>query len=105
MLDTLGDTKISRPVASVAYYAGEAGITRQSGERSRPCSGNVLPHLEMRKGRLRALMPAEQNFGEWMEFRHERSCLSWKRKIKWGKKHRGRLKLGIESLRNLKLSD
>lgn len=49
-----------------------------------------------------ALMPFEQNFGEWMEFRHEKSWPSRNRKsngeIKWG----GRVKLGIESLSNLK---
>ena len=45
-----------------------------------------------------ALMPVEQNFGERMEFRHERSWPSWKRKSDGETNYVGRIKLGIESL-------
>lgn len=101
-MDTLGDTKIPRPVVPVAYYPGEVGTLREGGKRSVPCSGAVLSHLEMREGRLRALLPGEQNFGEWMEFRHGRSWLSGKRKSNGEIKHGGGIKLGIKSS---KLSD
>lgn len=49
-----------------------------------------------------ALMPFEQNFGEWMEFRHEKSWPSRNRKSNGEIKCGGRIKLGIESLSNLK---
>lgn len=49
-----------------------------------------------------ALMPFEQNFGEWMEFRHEKSWPSRNRQSNGKIKCGGRIKLGIESLSNLK---
>lgn len=85
--NTLGDAKISRPVVPFAYHTGEAGMIRRCGKRSEPYSGKALPHLGVREGRLMALMPFEQNLGEWMEFRHERSCLKiQEEKMKWGNK-------------------
>lgn len=67
-----------------------------------PCSGKVFPHLEMREGRLMALMPFEQNFGERVEFRCKRPWSSKNRKPNGEIKCGGRMKLVLESLSNLK---
>lgn len=99
---TLGDGKIPRPVVPVAYHPGKAGIIRQGGERSVPCSGKSTSSFKDEGRKLMALMPFEQNFGEWMEFRHEKSWPSRNRKSNGEIKCGGRIKLGIESLSNLK---
>lgn len=99
---TLGDAKLPRPVVPIVYHPGKAGIIRQGGKRSVPCSGKVLSPLEIRKGRRMALMPFEQNFGEWMEFRHEKSWPSRNRKSNGEIKCGGRIKLGVERSSHLK---
>lgn len=52
-----------------------------------------------------ALVPSEQNFGESMEFRHELSQPSRKRKPDEEIKCGGRMMLDMESLSNVKLGD
>lgn len=56
----------------------------------------------MREGRLMALMPFEQNFGERIEFRCKRPWSSKNRKPNGEIKCGGRMKLVLESLSNLK---